>query len=56
MVPESRCSLEGIRQATTEPQRALIERATEALSRDDRILRGRLGGYFEPSLGVTLPL
>lgn len=38
--------LTGVRRATTEPQRALIERAYEVLEADARILAGWLVGSF----------
>ncbi len=38
--------LTGLREATTAPQLALIDRAAEVLSRDDRVLAGWLVGSF----------
>jgi len=43
---DSRYSLEGVRNATTAPQRALIERAVQVLGADDRLLAAYLVGGF----------
>jgi hypothetical protein len=48
---QSRYSLEGIRAATTEPQRALIERAKAVAEKDDRILALYLVGGFAVGTG-----
>jgi hypothetical protein len=48
---DSRYSLEGLRKATTAPQRALIERATDVLGADDRVLAVYLVGGFAVGTG-----
>ncbi|HUQ63310.1 MAG TPA: hypothetical protein VM121_06135 [Acidimicrobiales bacterium] len=44
-------SLAGVRQASTSPHEALIARAVEVLSNDDRVLAGYLVGGFAVGLG-----
>jgi hypothetical protein len=46
MEPESRYSLDGIRRATTDPQRRLIDRVSEVLGSDERIVAAYLVGGF----------
>lgn len=48
---ESRYSLEGVRQATSAPQMALIERAVQVVTSDDRILAVYLVGGFAVGTG-----
>lgn len=48
---DSSYSLEGVRNATTAPQQALIERAIEVLGADDRVLAAYLVGGFAVGTG-----
>jgi hypothetical protein len=47
---DSRYSLTGVRESTTAPQEALIQRAVEVLSNDDRVLGAFLVGGFAVGL------